>query len=71
MLQTIKIEDKKFNLFYDTGCGDLISRRSAVVCLQKMGRACHELKGPIILTGVGDNKTVCDHGIYKIKMDYV
>ena len=68
LLQTIKIEDKKFNLFYDNGCGDLVSRKSAVVRLEKMGRACRELRGPIILTGVGDNKTVCEHGIYKVKI---
>ena len=63
MLQTIKIEDMKFNLFYDSGCGDLVSRKSAVVRLEKMG-----LKGPIIITGLGDPKTVCEHGIYKVKI---
>ena len=44
MLQTIKIEGKKFNIFFDSGCGDLVSRKSAVVRLEKMGRACRELK---------------------------
>jgi hypothetical protein len=68
MLQTIKVEGKTFNLFYDTGCGDLVSRRGAVAQLEKMGRANNEISGPLILTGVGDHKSVCEHGVYKVRL---
>ena len=68
MLQTIQIEGKNFNLFYDSGCGDLVSRKQAVDQLERMGRANNEVLGPIILTGVGDNKSVCQHGIYKVRL---
>ena len=27
LLQTIQVENKKFNLFYDSGCQDLVSKR--------------------------------------------
>ena len=68
MLQAIRIGGKDFNIFFDSGCGDLISRREAVKQLEKMGRANNEVPGPISLTGVGDNKTVCQHGIYKVRL---
>ena len=68
MLQTIRIGDKDFNIFFGSGCGDLISRREAVKQLEKMGRANNEVPGSISLTGVGDSKTVCQHGIYKVRL---
>ena len=33
-----------------------------------IGRAKQELPGPIVLSGVGDNKVVCKEGIYKINL---
>ena len=31
-----------------------------------MGRAKLEIPGPIALSGVGDQKSVCEHGIYSV-----
>ena len=30
MLQTVKIKDQNFNIFYDSGCSDLICKKSAI-----------------------------------------
>jgi len=68
MLQTIEIQGKRFNLFFDSGCGDLVSRRRAVLCLERKGRASCELKGPLVLSGVGDQKTISEHGIYQVRV---
>ena len=53
MLQTIRIEGNTFNLFFDSGCGDMVIKKSAVNCLMKLGRAKLERPGPITLYGVG------------------
>ena len=68
MLQTIKVEEKRFNIFYDSGCGDLVIKKSAIDALLKMGRAKLKVPGPIIMSGVGDHKSVCEHGIYSIRL---
>ena len=68
MLQTIQIEGKQFNVLYDSGCGDLVSRRGAVSTLEKMGRASREIPGPLTIIGVGNHKTVCEHGVYKLRI---
>ena len=39
MLQTIKIHKEEFNLFYDSGCGGLVSRKQAIRHLEKTRRA--------------------------------
>ena len=41
------------------------------MCLEKMGRASKILDGPVTLSGVGDNKSVCPHGLYKINIPLV
>ena len=68
MLQTITVEGQLFNLFYESGCGDLVCKKSAIDKLVNMGRANQELPGPITLSGVGDKKTVCQDGVYKISL---
>ena len=68
MLQTIKIEGESFNIFYDSGCGDMVCKKSAIDKLIGMGRASLVLPGPITLSGVGDKKTVCKEGVYKITL---
>ena len=68
MLQTIKIEGEKFNLFYDSGCTDMICKKSAINRLLTLGRATHETPGPITLSGIGDHKTVSRDGAYKITL---
>ena len=69
MQQTILIEGKEMNLFYDSGCVDLCCRKGAVDELQKMGRANNEVPGPITITGVGDNKAICQYGIYRLRLN--
>ena len=67
MLQTINVGGKNLNVFYDSGCGDIVVKKSAIDSLIKMGRAKLEEPGPITLSGVGDHKSVCEHGIYSFK----
>ena len=55
-LQTIEVDGDTFNLFFDTGCGDMIVRKCAVDKLVKMGRAKQIVKGPLEITSVGDQK---------------
>ena len=66
MPQTIEIQGKRFNIFFDSGCGDLVSRRRVVLCLEK--EASCVLKGPLILSRVGEQKTVSEHGIYQVRI---
>ena len=68
MLQTINVQGEHFNLFYDSGCGDLVCKKSAVDKLAALGRAERLLPGPITLSGVGDKKTICQEGVYKITL---
>ena len=55
-----------FNIFYDSGYGELVGKKAAIESLQKMGRAKQEKLGPITLAGVGDQQTVCWDGIYSV-----
>ena len=71
MLQTISVDGKKLNLFYDTGCSDMVCKKEAVDCLSKAGRAKNILRGPLTISGVGDKKSICDHGKYQIPLPLV
>ena len=64
MLQTINVDGHKFNLFYDTGCSNVVIKKSAVDKLLSIGRARHEVRGPITLSGVGGQVSECPHGEY-------
>jgi hypothetical protein len=64
--QTIKVGDVTLRLFFDTGCGDMVIRKSAADKLATIGRAIQVLKGPLNLTGVGDHQSVCQDGLYSI-----
>ena len=55
MLQTIKVGEKNFNIFYDTGCGDIVVKKSAIDALIIMGRANLELPGRFGDIHPGDN----------------
>ena len=68
MFQTIEIENEKFNIFYDSGCGDLCVSRTAVDRLIKLNRAKQVAKGPLIIARVGDVKSVCEDGAYCITL---
>ena len=66
MLQTIKIGDQKFNVFFDSGCGDMVCKKSAIDLLDKQNRAENIVKGPLVIGGVGDLKSVSDHGRFRV-----
>ena len=68
MFQTIEIENEKFNIFHDSGCGDLCVSRTAVDRLIKLNRAKQVAKGPLIIEGLGDVKSVCEDGAYCINL---
>ena len=53
--QTIKIDRLKLNLFYDSGCGDIIVSKKCIDKLMKMGLAKLEYSGQITLNGVGNH----------------
>ena len=56
ILQTISIYNKMFNLFFDTGCGDLVFKKEAISELANLDKASLIVQGPITLGGVGDVK---------------
>ena len=68
-LQTIKVKDVDLNLFYDSGCGDLVTSRDCISKLERVGNASLIVPGPIQLRGVGDVVTVSQHGHYKINLE--
>ena len=66
MFQNILVNGHKELLFFDGGCGDLVSSWEAV---QRLGGNAKQLfKGPIPLGGVGDMKIESPHGIYRIAL---
>ena len=66
MLQTIVVQGKTFNLFFDSGCGDLVCKMEAITQLAGMGRV-KVLDRPLTISGVGD-KTISKHGMYSVKI---
>ena len=48
----INVQGELFNLFCDSGCGDLVCKKSAIDKLIGLGKGSRELPGPIILSGV-------------------
>ena len=68
MLQTITIGSQKLNIFYDTGCSDMVCTKQTADYLITQERAENIMTGPIILSGVGDKKSVCMHGRYRVSI---
>ena len=66
MLQTVLVDNEEYNLFYDSGCGDFVSRWAAVQRIRS--RAVQLLKGPLTLGGLGDIIVKAAHGIYGITL---
>ena len=62
MFQRIVWDDKKYNLFYDSGCGDLVCRIDAITKLGK--RASQVVAGEKQLFGVSDRVLETKHGIW-------
>ena len=68
ILQTIAVENQKLNIFFDSGCGDLVSKKEAISKLEEVGKAALVIPGPIALGGIGNLKTESSHGIYKVEL---
>ena len=68
MLQTILVGNIRLRIFFDTGCYDMVVKKSAVDHLAKLGLAKNTAEGPILLSGVGDHKSVTDHGRFQITL---
>ncbi len=66
MLQSIQVGTLMLNLFFDTGCSELVMRKGAIEELEEINRASKERGGPIMIGGVGDQKAICKYGIYKV-----
>jgi len=62
MFQTVLLNGKPFNIFYDTGCSDFILTADAVT---RLGTQVTQVyAGPVVLGGVSDTETKYVHGIY-------
>ena len=68
MFQTIQIQNTKLNLFYDNGCSDFICKKETVDFLSTIGRAGKIVEGPLTLSGVADQKTICENGVYRVTL---
>ena len=66
MLQTIIVDGVTLRLFFDTGCGDIVVKKSAMDALKRIGRAQLEIPGPIGMSGVGDQKSSSEYGVYSV-----
>ena len=66
ILQTIEVNSEPFTIFYETGCGNMVSKFSAIKRLGK--KAKQECKGPIKL---GCVQTESPYGIYQIKLPLI
>ena len=65
-LQTVKVAGKEYCLFFDSGCGDFVSKYQAVKSLGS--KATQEVAGPIQIGGVGGIVSQSPHGIYTVKL---
>ena len=66
ILQTIKVDQQQYSLFYDSGCSEKVSKYDAV---RRTGqRAVEEVAGPISIGGGGNSQVKTKHGIYKIQL---
>ena len=66
MFQRIEVDGNTYNLFFDSGCGDLVCRKEATTKLGR--RANQEVAGPTRLFSVGDKVVETPHGIWKIQL---
>ncbi len=66
MLQTIKINNELYTIFYDSGCKQFVVEQNAVTRLGS--RAFLEQQGPTKLSGVGGIQLETPHGIYRVAL---
>ena len=63
ILQTIKVGQQQYSLFYNTGCCDMISRYNAIKTIGD--KVVQEHFGPISIVGGGNAEVKTTHGTYK------
>ena len=61
-LQIIKINNNRYSIFFESGCGDFVSRYNAIRSLTS--NATQEHPGSITIGEVGAVISVSQHGIY-------
>ena len=66
MLQTIKVDEKLYTVFYDSGCSEMVCRYGAINRIAS--RAKQEVNGPLWLSGVGNSQSVSKHGVYQVNL---
>ena len=66
MLQTIRISEDNFNLFFDNGCSDMVVSKRALDILIRLGRAVLISRKQSSMAGIGDLKTVSHYGRWRI-----
>ena len=65
-LQTIKINNSIYTIFFESGCFNFFSRNDAIRLLTS--NATQEHAGPVTIGGVGGVISVSQHGIYKVNL---
>ena len=68
ILQTIRVGNENYNLFYDGGCGASVLMKTAVDKLVEANLGKQTVKGPITLYGVNEQKSMCEHGKYQVAL---
>ena len=68
ILQTIKVEQHEYSLFYDIGCCDMVSQYAVIKSIGKV--ASKEFSGPVTLGGVGNAQITSSHETFKESFYY-
>ena len=63
-----KINNNRYSIFFDSGCGDFVSRYSAIRSLAS--NTTQEHPGLMTIGGVGGAVSVSQHGIYKFNLSF-
>ena len=62
----IDVDGIRLNLFFDSGCGDMVVKKSALDRLVGVGRAKQVISRQLVNTGVEDQKSVSKDGVYSV-----
>ena len=65
LLQPVPYNDHVFNFFYDSGCKNFVSRKTAIDMLPDTNKR-NTVKGPIAIYGVGGATVTSQYGHYSI-----
>ncbi len=68
MLQTILVDGVRLNIFFDSGCYDMIIKKSAVDKLLALERAEKISSDECEIVGVGGVKSLCKEGFFSIAL---